>query len=57
VAGPAEKAVLKKALIASDPGTFFTTSHYETPHYDGYASVLVRLSAIDVTELSEILDP
>ena len=40
----------KEALIASDPAKFFTT-----PHYDGYALVLVRFDAIDVDELTELL--
>lgn len=40
----------KHALIASEPDKFFTT-----PHYDGHASVLVRLGAIDVEELTELL--
>jgi hypothetical protein len=40
----------KDALIATDPGKFFTT-----PHYDGYPMVLVNLPAIDVDELTEIL--
>jgi hypothetical protein len=40
----------KAALIAADPATFFTT-----PHYDGSASVLVRLAAVDAAELGELL--
>jgi hypothetical protein len=40
----------KEALIASEPGAFFTT-----PHYDGHAMVLVRFSAVDVDELTELL--
>jgi hypothetical protein len=40
----------KEALIASDPDKFFTT-----PHYDGYAMVLVRFDAVDVEELTELL--
>jgi hypothetical protein len=40
----------KEALLASEPGKFFTT-----PHYDGYAMVLVRFDAIDVDELTELL--
>jgi hypothetical protein len=40
----------KEALIASDPGKFFTTSHY-----DGHPSVLVRLSAVGLSELTELL--
>jgi hypothetical protein len=40
----------KEALIASEPDKFFTT-----PHYDGYAAVLVNLPAIDVDELTELI--
>ncbi len=40
----------KEALLASDPDVFFTT-----PHYDGHASVLVHLDAVDVQELTEII--
>ncbi len=40
----------KEALLASSPATFF-----ETPHYDGYPMLLVRLPAIDVDELAEVL--
>jgi len=40
----------KDALVQADPAKFFTT-----PHYDGYASVLVRLDAVDVEELTELL--
>jgi hypothetical protein len=40
----------KAALLASDSTKFFTT-----PHYDGHASVLVNLSAVDVDELRELI--
>lgn len=40
----------KEAMINSDPDKFFTT-----PHYDGAAAVLVRLAAVDVGELTELL--
>ncbi len=40
----------KVALIAAEPDVFFTT-----PHYDGYAVVLVRLDAIADDELEEVL--
>jgi hypothetical protein len=40
----------KEMLLASDPGKFFTT-----PHYDGHASVLVNLPAIEVDELAELI--
>lgn len=41
---------VKFALIADEPGVYFTT-----PHFDGYAAVLVRLGAIAVPELEELL--
>jgi hypothetical protein len=40
----------KEALIASEPGVFFTT-----PHFDGYPAVLVRLDEIDPRELHELI--
>ncbi len=40
----------KEALIASAPDKFF-----QTPHYYGHPAVLVRLDAVDVEELEEIL--
>lgn len=40
----------KEALLASEPDRFFTT-----PHYDGHASVLVHLGAIDAEELRELI--
>lgn len=40
----------KEALIAAEPRKFFTT-----PHYDGYAVVLVRLPEVDEEELRELL--
>lgn len=40
----------KEALLADDPAVFFTT-----PHFDGYASVLVRLDEIDVGELEALI--
>jgi hypothetical protein len=40
----------KDALIASEPGKFFTT-----PHYDGHPTVLVRFGAVDRDELLELL--
>ena len=40
----------KEALLASAPETFF-----ETPHYDGYPMILVRLAEIAVEELTEVL--
>jgi hypothetical protein len=40
----------KEALLASEPAIFFTT-----PFYEGRATVLVRLPAIGVEELRELL--
>ncbi len=41
---------MKEALLASDPGVFFTT-----PHFDGYPAVLVRLREITVKDLKAVL--
>ena len=41
---------VKFALIADDPAVYFTT-----PHFDGYPAVLVRLAAISVPELKELI--
>jgi len=40
----------KEALLADDPGVFFTT-----PHFDGYPAVLVRLERIAPNELNELI--
>ena len=40
----------KEALVADDPAVYFTT-----PHFNGYPAVLVRLDAIDLDELEELL--
>lgn len=40
----------KKSLIASDPDTFFTTTHY-----DGHASVLVALGRLDRPALAGVV--
>lgn len=40
----------RDALIAADPGTFFTTSHY-----DGQAIVLVDLDAVGRDEAAELI--
>ena len=40
----------KEALLASDSRKFSTT-----PHYDGYAMVLVRYAEVGVDELRELL--
>ena len=41
----------KQSLIAADPDKFFTE-----PHYNGFPAILVRLPAIEVAELDELLD-
>ena len=41
---------IKFALIADEPGVYFTT-----PHFDGYAAVLVKLSEISVRDLEELI--
>lgn len=46
VAGEAEKAM----LLAADEEKFFTE-----PHYNGFPAVLVRLPAVDVDELAELV--
>jgi hypothetical protein len=40
----------KEVLLGDKPEVFFTT-----PHFDGHASVLIRLEKIDREELSEVL--
>jgi hypothetical protein len=40
----------KQLLLASDPEKFFTE-----PRYNGFPAVLVRLAAIEVDELEELL--
>jgi len=45
-----EHLVAKEALLADDPGVFFTT-----PHFDGYAAVLVRLDRTELEELNELI--
>src|ERR1700761_7402090 len=41
---------VKFALIADEPGVYFTT-----PHFDGYAAVLVKLDEISVGDLEELI--
>jgi hypothetical protein len=41
---------VKFALCADRPDVYFTT-----PHFNGYPAVLVRLDAIDVDELTELI--
>jgi hypothetical protein len=45
-----EHLVAKDAMIASDPGVFFTT-----PHFDGYPAVLVQLDHIAPGDLEEVV--
>jgi hypothetical protein len=40
----------KEALLADDPGIYFTT-----PHFDGYPAVLVRLDRIALEDLEELI--
>jgi hypothetical protein len=40
----------KQTLLAAEPDKFFTDDHY-----NGYPAILVRLAAIDVDELTELL--
>lgn len=41
----------REAMLAGDPGTFFST-----PHHDGSNLVLVRLSAVGLDELGELVE-
>ena len=45
-----EHLFAKEALLADDPEAFFTT-----PHFDGYAAVLVRLDKVTVPDLEEVI--
>jgi hypothetical protein len=45
-----EHLIAKEALLADDPTVYFTT-----PHFDGYAAVLVRLEEIALYELEELV--
>jgi hypothetical protein len=40
----------KEALLADDPGVFFTT-----PHFDGYPAVLARLDLLGPADLRELV--
>jgi hypothetical protein len=40
----------KLALVGSDPDVYFTT-----PHFNGYAAILVKLAEIGVPELTELV--
>ena len=41
----------QEALMATQPGVFYTT-----PHYQGHPSVLIRLSRVDPEDLRELLE-
>ena len=41
---------MKEALLRSDPDVLFTT-----PHFDGYAAVLVQLDKISATNLKRLI--
>lgn len=45
-----EHLIAKEALLADDPRVYFTT-----PHFDGYAAVLVRLDRIAGKDLEEVV--
>ncbi len=45
-----EHLLAKDALLADEPDLYFTT-----PHFDGHASVLVRLDRIAVPDLEELI--
>src|SRR3954449_12757318 len=45
-----EHEMAKQALIADASGVFFTT-----PHFDGYPAILVRLDAIGLDDLEEVI--
>lgn len=45
-----EHLVAKEALLADDRNVFFTT-----PHFDGYAAILVRLEHIGPEDLDEVI--
>jgi hypothetical protein len=40
----------KEALLAEDADVYFTT-----PHFDGYAAILVKLERIDLDDLKELI--
>src|SRR5436190_13279494 len=45
-----EHLIAKEALLADEQDVFFTT-----PHFDGYAAILVRLDRITVDDLEEVI--
>jgi hypothetical protein len=50
LAARVEHLVAKEALRADDPRVYFTT-----PHFDGYAAILVRLERIAAADLEELV--
>jgi hypothetical protein len=50
LAARVEHEIAKQALLADDPGVFFTT-----PHFDGYPIVLARLEEISRADLRELV--
>lgn len=46
-----EHLVAKEALLADEPGVYFTTSHF-----DGYPMLLVRLEKVTVEDLAELVE-
>jgi len=50
VAVRVDGTAVKDALIASSPDVYFTI-----PHFDGYPAVLLRLDAIDVEDLRDLI--
>jgi hypothetical protein len=45
-----EHLVAREALLADDPDVYFTT-----PHFDGYAAILVQLERIGLEDLTEVI--
>jgi hypothetical protein len=45
-----EHLVAKEAMLADESGVYFTT-----PHFDGYAIVLVQLDEISAEDLEEVI--
>jgi hypothetical protein len=41
---------MKDFLLGADPELFWTT-----PHYDGYAAILIRLKRLKATELKDLM--
>jgi hypothetical protein len=50
LAAKTDDEAVKLALVAEDPTVFFTT-----PHFDGYAAVLVHLDRISRRRLAELI--